>query len=364
MDDFCVIALSGGVDSTVAALLLRQRFNYLAGATHYIWPNSRCCSLSVFKRASYLAEKLSMPYFVLDLHQAFKEAVVSDFISSYLGGFTPNPCVICNEVIRFGLFYEEVRKKLIGEKIIDEKTHFYFATGHYARIVNTPQGYFIAKGLDPKKDQSYMLYRIPQAMLPHLIFPLGEMLKKDVIEIARQARFSVAEAKESQDACFVDNDYVDFISKETGRIDLNQPGLIVDLAGKTLGSHRGFIHYTVGQRRGLGLDNGPWYVVDIKASQNEVVVSRRDFGFKVFNIKKANWFISPPQEGLACNVKIRYQGKEIPALVTALNSNEARVELDQKELITPGQSAVFYQGELVIGGGIIHPGEKNIQTQA
>jgi len=359
MVDFCVIALSGGVDSTVAALLLRQRFSYLAGATHYIWPNSRCCSLDVFKRASYLAEKIFMPYFVIDLHQAFKEKVVADFISSYLEGVTPNPCVICNEEIRFGLFYEELQKKLLQEKIITQATRLYFATGHYARIVSTPQGCFIAKGRDPKKDQSYMLYRLPKTMLSNLIFPLGEMLKKDVIEIARQAQFSVAEEKESQDACFVDDDYVDFIGKETGRQDLNQPGRIVDLTGNTLGSHHGFIHYTVGQRRGLGLGNGPWYVVGIRASQNEIVVSRRDFGFKAFNIKKANWFIPPPQHGLACSVKIRYQGEEIPALVTALTSEEARVELKQKELITPGQSAVFYQGEIVLGGGIIQPPENN-----
>jgi tRNA-specific 2-thiouridylase len=357
MDRVLAIALSGGVDSSVAALLLRKQWKHLVGATHFIWPNSRCCSLPVFKRAEYLARLLVIPYFVIDLEAVFREKVVADFIGSYIAGLTPNPCVLCNGQIRFTLFYDELRKKLIEEKILSVDQDLCFATGHYARIEKTDTGCFIKKGRDPVKDQSYMLYRLPKGILPRLVFPLGDLLKKDVVEIARANKLTVAEEKESQDACFVDGDYADFIVKETGRTDLLEPGEIVDGEGKVHGRHEGYIRYTVGQRRGLGLGDGPWYVSAIEPEKNQVRIAKQD-GYKKrdFRVGNLNWFIEPPVEKIECAVKIRYQTREIGCTIVPDKDGRVYVALEQPDLVTPGQSAVFYRDELVLGGGIIERG--------
>jgi tRNA-specific 2-thiouridylase len=354
MEQITAIALSGGVDSSVAALLVRETRKRLIGATHFIWPNSRCCSLAVFKRAEYLARLLSIPYFVINVEAAFREKVVGNFIATYLAGMTPNPCVLCNEYIRFTLFYDELKQKLMQEKILSSEQELLFATGHYARMEKTDAGLFLKKARDPAKDQSYMLYRLPKNILPRLVFPLGDLLKKEVVEIARKNKLTVAEEKESQDACFVDGSYADFIVRETGRRDLREPGQIVDLEGMAHGEHRGFINYTVGQRRGLGLGDGPWYVTGIEPEKNMVIVGKRDEAMRrQFLVGNTNWFIEPPSIPLECAVKIRYQTNEIPARLLPDTSGRVRVVLQEPELVTPGQSSVFYSGDLVLGGGVI-----------
>jgi tRNA-specific 2-thiouridylase len=354
MNQVMAVALSGGVDSSVAAILLRERWQRLIGATHFIWPDSRCCSLTVFKRAEFLARTLSIPYFIIDVQKAFRGAVVDEFINAYIAGTTPNPCILCNERIRFTLFWEELEKKLTAEKLMTGDDELLFASGHYARIEKGRDGCFLKKGKDPVKDQSYMLYRLPRRLLSRLVFPLGDMLKKDVVALARERGMSEAEEAESQDACFVDGAYIDFIIRETGRTSLRDPGVITDTTGRKRGIHNGCIGYTVGQRRGLGLGDGPWYVAGIEPEKNRVVIGREaEVRRTRFTADDMNWFVPPPQGTLHCATKIRYQARETPCVLESLEDGRVRAELEKPEFITPGQSAVFYDGDLVLGGGII-----------
>jgi tRNA-specific 2-thiouridylase len=354
METVMAVALSGGVDSSAAALLLREQYPRLIGATHFIWPDSRCCSLSVFKHAEFLARKLSIPYFVIDVQSAFRGEVVDEFINAYVNGATPNPCVLCNERVRFTLFFSELEKKLLAEKLLSPGERLLFATGHYARIAERGGRLFIRKGVDPVKDQSYMLYRLPARLLDRLVFPLGGMVKKDVFEYARKNNLSAADEPESQDACFVDGSYIDFIAKETGRPELTAPGPIVDTNGKHLGEHHGYIGYTVGQRRGLSLGDGPWYVAGIEPEKNRIVVGREDEARqRSFTIGRTNWFAPVPDKPLDCAVKIRYQTRETGCTLEPLEGGRVRVTIEHPEFITPGQSAVFYDGDIVLGGGII-----------
>jgi tRNA-specific 2-thiouridylase len=354
MNHLTAVALSGGVDSSVAAMLLRDTCPRLVGATHFIWPDSRCCSLSVFKRAEFLARRLSIPYFVVDVQAAFRGAVVDEFINAYVAGATPNPCVLCNERIRFTLFVDELEKKLTEEKLLSPGDGLLFATGHYARIEKGASGCFIKKGRDPVKDQSYMLYRLPPHILPRLVFPLGDMLKKDVVALARERGLTEAEEPESQDACFVDGNYIDFIVKETGRSSLREAGDIVDGEGRVRGRHQGYIGFTVGQRRGLGLGDGPWYVAGIEPESNRVRVGREaEARTRVFAAGDLHWLIPPPSGPLRCAAKIRYQSREIACTVEPVENGRVTAALDKPEFITPGQSAVFYDGDVLLGGGII-----------
>jgi tRNA-specific 2-thiouridylase len=354
MQKCIALALSGGVDSSVAAHLLREKYDLLIGASHFIWPGSRCCSTQAFNRARYICNLLHMPFYVLDLSAEFETGVVDNFISTYIHGLTPNPCVLCNEKIRFTLFYRQLEQKLKQEGLLEKDKPLYFATGHYVQLEHTDQGWFLKKAEDKTKDQSYMLYRLPKDLLPYYIFPLGTYLKKDVIKIARDQRLSTAQLKESQDACFVEGDYVEFITSQDKYQNLNQPGEIIDINGQVLGSHRGYLHYTVGQRSGLGLGSGPWYVVSIEAEKNKVVVARKEQTLRnTFVVEDLNWFIPVPSKPLECTVKIRYQSRDLPCKIKVTDQDKVQVTITHGGLITPGQSAVFYQDKLVIGGGII-----------
>jgi tRNA-specific 2-thiouridylase len=347
------IAMSGGVDSAVAAALLRRSYPRMVGASHVIWPGSRCCSREVLDRAAEVCRLLDIPYLRLDLHERFRQLVVEDFIQTYLQGRTPNPCVRCNQHIRFDAFFFLLKGALRDRGMLEPGEELLLSTGHYARVLREEGGNFIAKGADPLKDQSYMLYRVGKQMLPRMVLPLGDYRKSEVLSMAGDLGLPFTRVRESQDACFVQDGYVEFIREQTGRSDLLRAGDIVDMEGRVLGKHRGTISYTVGQRRGLGLGDGPWYVARIDALENRLTVAREEeAGSREFPIAEENWFIEPPARPLACMVKTRYQIGEEPC--TVLPGEEGfRVVLEKPRIVTPGQSAVFYRGELVLGGGII-----------
>lgn len=347
------IALSGGVDSAVAAVLLNRKYPRMVGASHVIWPDSRCCSVEVLSRAGETCRRLDIPYIQEDLYEEFRDQVVDDFIQSYLSGKTPNPCVICNKCIRFDVFYLQLKTTLVDRGLLERGEDLLFSTGHYARIVESSERQFIAKGVDPGKDQSYMLYQVRKPMLANLVLPLGDYRKSEVLSMADDLGLPYTQVRESQDACFVQEDYVQFIRKQTGRSDFLREGEILDPQGRVLGRHRGTINYTVGQRKGLGLGNGPWYVARIDAQANRLVVAREeDARRREFAIDRTNWFIDPPERSLSCAVKIRYQIDEIPCSVEP-GEKGFRVVLSHPQIVTPGQSAVFYDRDLVLGGGII-----------
>jgi tRNA-specific 2-thiouridylase len=319
-----------------------------------IWPGSKCCSPPVLKRAEDLCRKLGIPYIIIDLVSPFTSRVVDDFAEAYLSGMTPNPCIRCNERIRFTLFYRRLKEKLASEGQLQKGQELFFATGHYASIVEQEGRRFIRKGKDRSKDQSYMLYRIPVEMLEYIIFPLGDYNKKEIFRQAQERELPGGVIKESQDICFVDDDYVSFLERYSDKSPLAEPGRIVDMKRNDLGEHRGYIHYTIGQRKGLNLGNGPWYVAAVKPAENLVVVGRQDeVTSREFTVEQNNWFCDPPENEYAWKVKIRYNSPEIPCRVTGAADGGVRVFLEQPAVITPGQSAVFYLEDIVMGGGII-----------
>ena len=325
----------------------------MVGASHVIWPDSRCCSAEVLDRARQTCRVLGIPYLQEDLVGEFRSRVVEDFIATYLQGKTPNPCVICNKHIRFDTFYKRLLASLRSGDLLGARERLLFATGHYARIVKTSGGTFLAKGIDSRKDQSYMLYQVDRQMLSNMVLPLGEYRKTEVVSLAERMGLPYTRVRESQDACFVKGSYVDFLCEQSGTTDLAQPGEIVDLRGRVLGRHRGTIHYTVGQRRGLGLADGPWYVAAIEPGTARVVVARQEeAGRREFRIDRSNWFMEAPLDPRACTVKIRYQIDEIPCTVQAADRG-FRVLMEHSHIVSPGQSAVFYDRDLLIGGGII-----------
>ena len=365
------IAMSGGVDSSAAAWLLKNdpRFtgkypdNRLIGVTHW-WDELRLSSPGLQERAASVCSRLDIPYRVIDLGSSFRKSVMDDFASSYTRGETPNPCVRCNERIRFREFYgrclEEARKETekdrpAGFSIED----FRFCTGHYVQTEVRDGRTFLKKAADPAKDQSYMLYRIPADVLEHCLFPLGSFTKEEIKAIAAEHGFFGTAIKESQDICFIDDDYISFLKRHLSSealAEMDKPGKIFDMEGNFLGPSRSFLHYTIGQRKGLGLGNGPWYVVSIDAARNRVIVGRKEQqGVNIFGVKELNWFISPPQPGtvLEYRVQVRYNSTEYPCRIKIHPEGSAEVELDRNAVATRGQSAVFYDGEIVIGGGII-----------
>ncbi|MCD6120488.1 MAG: tRNA 2-thiouridine(34) synthase MnmA [Spirochaetales bacterium] len=354
MADTMMVAMSGGVDSTVAAHLLRDRWKKMAGATHYIWPNSRCCSLEVQNRAEKACKALGIPYYIVNLEKEFRREVVNNFINTYIEGRTPNPCIICNKKIRFDYFYNSMNKLLRAKGNIEDDDVLYMATGHYVRLERKNGNLFLQKGTDPVKDQSYMLYRIPQTLLERLTFPLGNYLKSEVYRIAESLGIHDKSLKESQDVCFVNGDYGKFIEKETGRDEIFKHGLIKDISGNVLGKHRGYIYYTIGQRRGLNLGSGPWYVSGIDAASNIIFVARKeDAESRRFTVGDLSWFGRKPETRTHFTVKIRYQSSDIKCAFIPEEDNSAQIILEEPAFITPGQSAVFYSEDLVMGGGFI-----------
>lgn len=350
-----LIAMSGGVDSSVAVVLLKDQYDCI-GVTLKLFDNGdlpmntskTCCSLSDVEDARQVARRMEIDHFVYNFGTRFAEKVIDRFVDAYQHGRTPNPCIDCNRYIKFEDLLE--RAFLLGQD--------YVATGHYVRRCydETSGRYLLKKGLDGSKDQSYMLYGMTQKQLRHALFPLGEYHKDYARSIAEQSGLVNHDKPDSQDICFVpDGDYASFIERYTAQS--FQKGAFVDTDGKVLGEHQGIIHYTIGQRKGLGIALGkPTYVVDIDAERNRVVLGDNQDLFQTTLIARdLNWIsIDHLDAPMRVCAKARYRHNEQPATITPLPDGQVLVVYDQPQrAITPGQAVVFYDGDVVVGGGTI-----------
>ncbi|WP_427366594.1 tRNA 2-thiouridine(34) synthase MnmA [Candidatus Caldatribacterium saccharofermentans] len=340
-----LVAMSGGVDSSVACLLLKEAGFEVIGVTMCLGEEggeARCCGARAVEDARAVCHLLGVPHFVLDFSQDMEDIIIANFIAEYRRGRTPNPCVLCNRHLKFGRLLEYARA--LGCDFL--------ATGHYALLEKKDGRYVIRRPKDRKKDQTYFLSAIPKEALPFLLFPLGHYTKEEVREIARKAALPVAEKPQSQDLCFIPGgNYREFLLRHLGE---ERPGNIVTRDGKVLGQHRGIFHYTIGQRRGLGIRAPyPLYVIAINPERNEIVVGRREellsFGLVV---KSFNWLVDePPRKAL---VQVRYQQKPQPCFVETGEHGAVTIVFEQPlEMVTPGQVAVLYEGDVLLGGGPI-----------
>ncbi len=363
--------MSGGVDSSAAAALLKEQGHELIGFTMQLWNQrrhinvdengdplpSRCCSLDDVYDARRVAESLGFPFYVLNLEKDFERDVVNPFIESYLNGETPIPCVACNSRLKFASL-DRMAQSLGCDKV---------ATGHYARVEYDEKAnrYRLFRGKNHWKDQTYFLWELTQDQLSRAYFPLGEMMKEEVRELAREADLYVAEKQESQEICFVpDGKYSEFIDRylehENRSDEMPKAGDIVNTKGEKLNEHSGIHRYTIGQRRGLGIAHEkPLYVVQIERARNQIIVGEKEELDSIeFTAKGVNWVaFDEPSEPVRASVKVRYRHEPAPATIYALPENRARIVFDEPQAaITPGQATVFYNGEECGGGGWI---EKN-----
>ena len=353
-----LLAMSGGLDSSMAAVLLLEQGYKLIGVTYRPWHSistacmekeKGCCSVDAVFEAKNMAKKLGFPHYIIDFRKEFRKKVIKNFINEYLNARTPNPCILCNAYIKWG--------NLLAKA--DELGCKYVATGHYAKIVNNNGKYYISKGVDKTKDQSYFLWMLSQDNLKRTLFPLGEYLKNDIRNMARNNGFEkLANKRESQEICFIpDNDYRRFLRDEVPEVINNiGEGNVVSTSGNILGKHKGYPFYTIGQRRGLDVAVGhPLYVVNINKNNNEVVLgTRQELDKKEMWV---NQVILTKYEKIPDNfevlTKIRYRNRgQLGRL--KMKKDKIKVEFyNNVSSITPGQSAVFYEGDDLIGGGII-----------
>lgn len=352
-----VVGMSGGVDSSVAAYLLKKQGYDVIGVTMQIWQdeeefaqeeNGGCCGLSAVDDARRVAQALDIPYYVMNFKKEFKENVMDYFIEEYLHGRTPNPCIACNRYVKWEALLN--RSLAIGADAI--------ATGHYARVEQLENGrYAIRNSVTAAKDQTYALYNLTQEQLKNTIMPVGEYTKEEIRQIAEEIGLPVAHKKDSQDICFVpDNDYAGFLEREVGP---QKPGNFVSVDGEVLGEHKGIVHYTIGQRKGLGLSMGhPIFVCGIRPETNEVVIGEEE---EVFTHElwadHLNFMAIPEMEvgdKIDLVAKIRYSHKGQACTVTKIEEDVIHVYFPEPvRAVTPGQAVVLYQGEYVAGGGII-----------
>ena len=348
-----LIAMSGGVDSSIAAYLTSKQGYACIGCTMKLYGNmdigiscSRtCCSLDDVEDARSVAYRLGMPYYVFNFTRDFREKVIQKFVQSYESGATPNPCIDCNRYMKFDKLYE--RAIILGCE--------YIVTGHYARIEYNGNRYLLKKALDETKDQSYVLYAMTQEQLAHTLFPLGAMTKADVRTLAGENGFINAEKPDSQDICFVpDGDYAAFLERYTGKT--YPSGQFIDTSGAVLGQHKGIIRYTIGQRRGLGISSdSPLYVTAIDPMENTVTLSHGDGLYANTVIASDINLISVAEitQPMRVKAKIRYRQKEQPATVTQIGDS-LKIEFDELQRApTLGQAIVLYDGDTVVGGGTI-----------
>ncbi|MDI6816514.1 MAG: tRNA 2-thiouridine(34) synthase MnmA [Actinomycetota bacterium] len=353
-----VCAMSGGVDSSVAAALLVEAGYEVIGITMNIWPSAKtakaaerfggCCSLADTDDAKNVAHKLGIPHYTFDFREVFKEAVIEDFVSEYQRGRTPNPCIRCNQFVKFKALFNKALA--VGADFI--------ATGHYARIeFDERTGRFVLKkGRDKRKDQTYVLYSLTQEQLAHTLFPLGSLTKEETREKAESLGLSVAQKEESQEICFVpDNDYARFVGEYVPGAE--KPGPIYHKDGTVLGAHKGIIHYTIGQRRGLGISwPEPLYVISIGEEEGALIVGTKgDLNRRALVASDVNYIsVAALAAPSRVEAKIRYKSPEVPAMLVPLDDTRVRVEFDEPQsAITPGQAVVFYDGDIVVGGGTI-----------
>jgi tRNA-specific 2-thiouridylase len=343
--------MSGGVDSSVAAALLKKEGWQVIGVMLRLWSDpgtlNRCCAPDAVIEARNIASQLEIPFYVVDAKDAFYDAVVEPFIDGYASGLTPNPCLRCNRLIRW-TFLRSRAKALGADRI---------ATGHYARTKVLPNGTVqLLKNPDTEKDQSYFLHLLTQEDLRNTVFPLAELSKTEVRSLARELALPVADRPDSQDLCFVgQGDYRDFLRERLPSA--VRPGPILNQDGEQLGEHTGLADYTIGQRKGLGIAGPePYFVVQKDIKDNALVVGfKAGLGSKAFFTHTINWIAgSPPAEPFPAEIKIRYKSRAVPGLVTPLPGHKAGIILEEPlPDITPGQAGVFYQGQICLGGGTI-----------
>lgn len=343
------VAMSGGVDSTITAWLLREQGYAVSGFTMRLaseaFPNLRFADAA--GRAAVAAARLGIPHQVLELGDTFAAQVLTPFVQAYASGLTPSPCVLCNRLVKFGQLPELLRQA--GFPLM--------ATGHYARLEAADGGTFaLRRGLDPDKDQSYFLAQLQPEQLCRTLFPLGARRKSEVRALADSLALPVARERESQDLCFLpDGDFAALVLERCP--ELNRPGWIVDGAGRRLGRHDGAFRFTRGQRRGLGLGGGPWFVKQVSIAENLVLVGKMDeLGQSEVRLRGLNWLVPPPAAGepLPCQVQLRYRMKPLDATLSSRPDGQGRLNLAQPVAgAAPGQLAVAYRGDQVLAGGWI-----------
>ncbi|MBW2503914.1 MAG: tRNA 2-thiouridine(34) synthase MnmA [Deltaproteobacteria bacterium] len=351
-----VVAMSGGVDSSVCAGLLKERGCDVVGMTMQIWDyrnfespagNSfgTCCSLDDVYDARKVADALDIPFYVVNFERHFEHAVIEKFCDDYFSGRTPNPCILCNQSLKFDILLRRARELQAN----------YLVTGHYAQLVQHHNRYSLFKGLDTTKDQSYFLFTMTQEQMQYIRFPLGHLTKKMVREHAARLNMPVAEKDESQDICFVpDGNYVRFLEERCGHGTMD--GDIIHVKGQVLGKHRGTYRFTIGQRRGLGLAwPEPLYVIAVDAEKKHVIVGERQYLYvKSCYLSKVNWIIDCPKISFEAKCRIRYRHTEVEATIKPVKGDAAKIEFrNPQTAVTPGQALVIYDGEQVLGGGWI-----------
>ncbi len=351
-----VAAMSGGVDSSVAAAILKEEGYQVIGATMQIWPSDRqaggadkfggCCGTGAVEDAKRVAYELGIPHYVMNFRDIFAQRVITEFCHEYSLGRTPNPCISCNRYIKFDALLE--RAKGLGADFV--------ATGHHARVDENNGRYLLRKGVDRRKDQSYVLYRLTQEQLSHSLLPIGNFTKERVREIAKELGLPVSAKPESQEICFIpDNDYPRFLKEHIP--EAAKPGPILDKEGTILGEHRGILFYTIGQRKRLGMSaRERLYVTAIDPERNAITVGSKQEAYNSELIaSRLNWIaISKLRQSLPIRAKIRYLHQEAEAVVTPVDGDQVHVKFNKPQLaITPGQAIVFYDGDTVVGGGVI-----------
>ena len=349
-----IVAMSGGVDSSVAAALLERAGFDVIGVFMKFWkaPNdkgliggwNRCCSPEAETRARKVAKILKIPFYVFNFEKEFKKRIVDYFLEEYRRGVTPNPCVVCNKEIKFGLLLE---------KALAMDADF-VATGHYARIGRGKDGIHLLRAEDKNKDQSYFLWMLNQKQLKRTLFPVGNYTRKEVEKMAKKFKLPVLKAKKSVEICFVKTTIDEFLKKYLKP----KPGAIITKDGKKIGEHQGLFFYTIGQRKGIGLPGGPYYVMDKDLKKNTLIVTKneKDLYKKALVVKNTNWISGKePKLPLKVKAKIRYRHQSASAIITkTLNPGTYTLKFEKSQrAITPGQSVVFYKGEELLGGGVI-----------